>query len=296
MDIASILLLVLKSSILLTVLSLGLRASWHDAFYLFREPSLLLRSMLSMNVIMPLVAATLVVSFDLPAPVPVALVALAVSPVPPMLPKKELKAGGHASYAIGLLVAIALLSIITVPVVVSWFISAFDRTGGIGPLAVAVIVSKTVLAPLGAGLALRHWAPALAEKITRPIALLGTVLLVVTVLPLAYATWPAMQALFGNGTVLIIAAMAVAGLGIGHLLGGPDGEHRTVLALSTTSRHPGIALAAAVAAGSESKSVLAAILLYVIVAILVSIPYVAWRRRQSVATDIPVTSSERASR
>jgi bile acid:Na+ symporter, BASS family len=287
MDIASILLLVLKASIVLTVLSLGLRASWQDALYLFREPSLLLRSMLSMNVIMPLVAATLVVSFNLPVPVPIALVALAVSPVPPMLPKKELKAGGHASYAVGLLVAIALLSIITVPVVVSWFISAFDRAGGIAPLAVAVIVSKSVLAPLAAGMALHHWAPALAERITRPIALLGTVLLVATALPLAYASWPAMRALFGNGTVLIITAMAVAGLGIGHLLGGPDGEHRTVLALSTTSRHPGIALAAAVGAGGEAKSVLGAILLYVIVAVLVSIPYVAWRRRQSVATAVP---------
>jgi bile acid:Na+ symporter, BASS family len=296
MDIAATLFLVLKTSIVLTVLSLGLRASWQDALYLFREPSLLLRSMLSMNVIMPLVAATLVVSLDLPVPVPIALVALAVSPVPPMLPKKELKAGGHASYAVGLLVAIALLSIITVPVVVSWFISAFDRTGGIAPLTVAAIVSKSVLAPLAAGLLLRHVAPTLAEKITRPIALLGTVLLVATALPLAYASWPAMHALFGNGTVLIIAAMAVAGLGIGHLLGGPDGDHRTVLALSTTSRHPGIALAAAVAAGGESKSVLAAILLYVIVAVLVSIPYVAWRRRQSAAIELPATSSDGALR
>jgi BASS family bile acid:Na+ symporter len=278
---------------MLTVLSLGLRASWQDAFYLFREPSLLLRSMLSMTVIMPLVAATLVVSFNLPVPVPIALVALAVSPVPPLLPKKELKAGGHASYAVGLLVAIALLSIITVPVVVSWFISAFERTGAVSPLTVAAIVSKSVLAPLVAGMALCHWAPALADKIARPIALLGTVLLVATALPLAYASWPAMQKLFGNGTVLIIAAMAVAGLGIGHLLGGPNGEHRTVLALSTTSRHPGIALAAAVAAGGEAKSVLSAILLYVIVAVLVSVPYVAWRKRQSVVTDIPVPSSKR---
>ena len=290
MDIGSILLLVLKSSILLTVFALGLNATVQDATFLFRNPALLARSLLSMNVIMPLVAAALVVTFDMPISVEVALVALAISPVPPMLPKKELKAGAHASYAVGLLVAIAVLSIVTVPVVISWFIDAFDRTGSISPLLVAKIVATSVFVPLFAGIALRAWAPDIAVRIARPALRLGNVLLIVSALPLAYATWPAMQALFGNGTVLIIAVMAVTGLFVGHMLGGPEAEHRTVLALSTTSRHPAVALGAAVAAGAEAKSVLAAILLYLIVAILVSIPYVAWRRRTSAAAGTSIAS------
>jgi BASS family bile acid:Na+ symporter len=111
--------------------------------------------------------------------------------------------------------------------------------------------------------------------------MLGTVLLILSALPLIYASWPAIRALVGNGTVLIIAAMAAIALAVGHLLGGPDPDDRTVLALSTASRHPAIALAVAVAAGAESKPELAAILLYLIVAALVSVPYVAWRKRQS---------------
>ncbi len=291
MDVASILLLVLKSSIVLTVLSLGLNATWQDATYLFRQPGLLVRSVLSMNVIMPLVAAGLVVVFDLPISVEIALVALAISPVPPILPKKELNAGGHASYAVGLLVAIGLLAIVTVPLAVSWFSSAFDRAGEIAPLAVAKIVLMTVLAPLSAGIALRQWLPALAERIARPLALLGMILLIGSGLPLAYASWPAIHALFGNGTVLIITAMTVIGLAVGHLLGGPQADNRTVLGLSTASRHPAIALAAAVAGGAETKSALAAILLSLIVALLVSIPYVAWRRRQSLATQTSLASA-----
>jgi bile acid:Na+ symporter, BASS family len=281
MDIAAILLMVIKASILLTVLGLGLNASWQDALSLFRQPWLLIRSVLSMNVIMPLVAAGLVVAFDLPASVKIALVALAVSPVPPVLPKKELKAGGHASYAVGLLVAIGLLATISVPVAVTWFANAFDRSADIAPLAVAKIVLTSVLAPLAAGIALRQWFPAFAQRIARPVATLGNVLLIASALPLAYASWPAVRALFVNGTVLIVAGMAVIGLVVGHVLGGPKGEDRTVLALSTTSRHPAIALTAAVATGAEAKSQLAAILLYVIVALIISMPYVAWRRRQA---------------
>ncbi len=281
MDLASLLPLVIKASILFMVLGLGLNASWRDAWYLLREPLLLVRSLLSMYVIMPLVATALVVAFDLPVAVKIALVALALSPVPPVLPKKQLKAGGHASYAISLLVVMAALSIVIVPIAVSWFTAAFDRTGQIAPLAVAKVVLASVLAPLAVGLAVRQWAPAFAKKIARPVATLGTVMLILSALPLAYAAWPDIRALFGNGTVLIIATMAAIGLVIGHVLGGPHFDDRTVLALSTTSRHPAVALAVAVAVGAESKPGLAAILLYLIVAMLVSIPYVVWRKRQS---------------
>jgi BASS family bile acid:Na+ symporter len=291
MDLASLLPLVIKASIVLMVLALGLNAHWQDALYLFRKPWLLTRSLLSMSLIMPLVAAGLVVAFALPMPVKIALVALAVSPVPPILPKKQLKAGGHAPYAIGLLVAIAVLAIITVPIAVSLFTSAFDRAGGIAPLAVAKVVLASVLAPLAIGMALREWAPALAERIARPVATLGTVLLIISALPLAYASWPEIRALIGNGTVLIVAVMVAIGVVVGHVLGGPDADDRTVLALSTASRHPAVALGVAVAVGAESRSGLAAILLYLIVATAVCIPYVAWRRtRQSIAARSPVPS------
>jgi BASS family bile acid:Na+ symporter len=148
---------------------------------------------------------------------------------------------------------------------------------------VAKIVLTSVLAPLAAGIALRQWLPGLAERIARPLALLGMILLIGSGLPLAYASWHAIHALFGNGTVLIIAGMTAIGLAVGHLLGGPYAEDRTVLALSTVSRHPAIALAAAVAGGAETKAAFAAILLSLVVALLVSIPYVAWRRRASLA-------------
>jgi bile acid:Na+ symporter, BASS family len=283
MEFASLLVLAVKVSIILTVLGLGLSATWQDAFYVFRNPSLLIRSFLSMNVIMPLVAAALVIAFDLPPTVKIALLALAISPVPPILPKKELKAGGYASYSIGLLVAIALLSIIVVPVSAAWFADAFERNGSITASRVAVVVLTSILAPLLIGIVFRQVFPAAAEKIAGPAALLGAILLVVSALPLLYASLPAIRALFGNGTVLIIAAMAGIGLLIGHLLGGPHPDDRTVLALSTASRHPGIALAVAVAVGAETKPELAAIVLYLNVAGLVSIPYVAWRRKQAAA-------------
>ncbi len=284
---ADILLVAIKASILLTVLAIGLNANWRDATFLFRRPALLLRSLLAMNVLMPLVAAVLAAAFNLPTPIKVALVALAISPVPPILPKKQLKAGGDESYAIGLLVAIAVLAIVIVPVSVSLFAGIFGRVAAMSPLTVAKAVVASVLAPLAVGIVVQEWRPALAKRLAGPVGLVGTLLLFASALPLLYFAWPIIASMLRDGAALLLAAMALCGLAIGHVMGGPGNDSRTVLALSTASRHPAIALAIGVAAGEESKRELAAVLMYVVVAVIVSIPYVMWRKRVAGRTAAP---------
>jgi BASS family bile acid:Na+ symporter len=56
-----------------------------------------------------------------------------------------------------------------------------------------------------------------------------------------------------------------------------------VLALSTASRHPAVALTVATSGVMQTKQELGAVLLYVVVSVLVSLPYVMWRRRQAAA-------------
>ena len=281
MTLADLIPLGITTSIVLLVVGIGLHARPRDAISLLRQPGLLLRSLLSMTIIMPLVAAGLVLAFKLPSEVNVALVALAVSPVPPLLPKKERKAVGDVSYGIGLSVTVAVLAVVTVPLTASWLGSAFDRSGDVAAMTVAKLVLTTVLLPLAFGMAMQRWAPGLASKVARPLAVVGLVLLVASALPLLFALWPAVKAMFSEAAGMAISTMAVVGLAVGHLLGGPNADDRTVLALSTTSRHPAVALAVTAAAGVPTQPALAAILLYVTVAFLVSMPYLAWRHRAS---------------
>jgi BASS family bile acid:Na+ symporter len=279
MSLTTLIPLVLKVSIALNVIGLGLNASPQDATYLFRRPHQLLRSLLAMNVVMLLCAAALAINFDLHRAVKIALVALAVSPIPPMLPKKTLKAGGEASYTIGLLVAAALLAIVFVPVAVELLGRAFGTPSHMSPGAVALLVLMTVLVPLVVGIAVQSLAATFAARIARPISLVATVLLIASAFPVLFTAWPTIVSLTGNGTILALAAFVVVGLAVGHLLGGPDPEDRTVLALATASRHPGVALAIAHANFPEQQLVLAAVLLYLLVSAIVSLPYLAWRRR-----------------
>jgi bile acid:Na+ symporter, BASS family len=293
MDLATLIPLGLKASVAIMVFGLGLSSTFDDTVYLFRRPSEFVRSLLAMAIVMPLVATLLAALFDLHQAVKIALIALAISPVPPLLPKKQRKAGGRASYAVGLLVAAALLSIVFVPVAVEVLGRGFGtNTHHISFLAVARLAMMAVLGPLLTGLLFRSIAPAIAERIVRPISLIATVLLFACALAVLVSAWQPIVSLIGNGTIVALAAFVVIGLMTGHLLGGPDPEDRSVLALATAARHPGVALAIASANFPEQKLASAAILLYLVLSAILTIPYVMWRKRHAEISDTIATAKE----
>jgi bile acid:Na+ symporter, BASS family len=88
--------------------------------------------------------------------------------------------------------------------------------------------------------------------------------------------------LVGDGTVLAIAAVVVTGLLAGHWLGGPDPDDRTALAIAASMRHPGVALTIARLNFPEEPLVPAAVFLFLLVNVIVTLPYGAWRRRMHI--------------
>jgi len=288
---ASLILLVLKASILLTVFAIGLSTRPQDVTYVLRRPGLLVRSLVSINVVMPLFAACMIAVTHLQPAVQIALISLSVSPIPPMLPKKARKAAGDASYAIGLLVVAAILAIPFVPLAVHWLGKAFSTEAEISPATIALILAINVLAPLGAGILVHHVSHPIAERIARPLSVFASILLIASVLPILFTQTPAILSLIGNGTLAAVAAFVLVGLACGHLLGGPDPTNRAVLALTTSSRHPGIAAAIASANFSQQKLVGSAILLYLLVNVLMSVLYKKWfEHRHPEAKDLVSTN------
>src|SRR5882672_1126475 len=157
--------LAFQVSIFCTVFGLGLRAAPVDLLYLLQRPGLLLRSLLAVLVIMPVLAVVLAMMFDFRPVAEIALIALAISPVPPLLPKKEAKAGGRQSYGLALMVTLALLAIVTVPLSVEILQRVFGRPLGAAPGAIARVVLMMALLPLVAGMVVRAMRPALAERV-----------------------------------------------------------------------------------------------------------------------------------
>ncbi len=286
MNLAALIPVALKTSIFLTVFGIGLKATLGDATWLLRHPGQLGKSLMAMNVLVPLFAVALAAAFDLHPVVKIALVLLAVSPVPPFLPKKLLKAGGHQSYVYGLLLAATLLSLVLVPVSVAFIGRLFGRDVHVASSVILQAVLTAILLPLAAGMSVRAIMPNVAERLEPVVTKVGGVLLLAAV-PIIFTAWPAISMLIGNGSVGAIVAMVLAGLAVGHLLGGPDEDNRTVLGLASASRHPGVAMAVAHATFPSQKLVPAAVLLYLLVSIVVTLPYVNLRKRRQAAVATP---------
>jgi BASS family bile acid:Na+ symporter len=279
---ASLIPVVLRGSIALTVLGLGLESSLADATYLLRRPAELLKALLSMNIVMPAVAVVIASAFDLHPAVKITLIALSVSPVPPILPRKASSADGHASYAIGLLVVAGLLSIVFAPATLEVIQRIVGIELGVSPIPIIKLVLTTVVGPLAIGIGVGHFAATFAKRITRPVTFTGFGLLLAATLPIVFTSRTAVASLIGNGTVLALAAFIVVGLVTGYALGGPAFDHRTVLALATSSRHPGIALVIANTNFPEQKLAAAAVVLYLLVNVIIGIPYGRWSKRRVV--------------
>jgi BASS family bile acid:Na+ symporter len=272
--------LALQGSILMTVFSFGLRATPGDVLYVFRQPALLGRSILAMFAIMPIVALALTSAFALRPPVEIMLIALAISPVPPLLPGRQKKAGGDASFGLGLMVIIGALSIVIVPLAVHLLAQYAARPLTTSPDAIAELVLKAAIGPLAAGMACRALLPGFAARTAKPIELIATVLLGLGVLAVLAREMPAVLSVIGNGSLLAFAAFVAVGLSAGHLLGGPRADDRLVLALSTATRHPMIALTVAKANFPDEPMLGAAVLLYLLVGLLIGIPYQVWQNRR----------------
>jgi BASS family bile acid:Na+ symporter len=279
-DTKQLVLLVLQVAIFATVFGFGLQAKLEDLTYVLRRPGLLLRSLLAMFVVMPILVVILVKVFEFRMPVEVILVVLAISPIPPLLPNRERKAGGLPSYGLGLMLVLGVAAIVLTPLLVEVMARVFDRPVTMSPGAIARIVVVMILVPLIAGMIVRALIPRVAAWLQNPVRWAAMGLLVLGVLAVLAGSWSAIWAATGGGTLLAVFAFIVVGLAVGHVLGGPDPEHAAVLALSTACRHPAIALAVA-SANYPNERFGGIILLYLLVSVIAAIPYVKWQRQRA---------------
>ena len=278
----------LVTGLLLLVTTLGLQASSGDATSLLSQPGRLFQSLTSMLVVMPVVAAALVFAFHLDRTVNIALVTLSLSPVPPFLPPRNIKAGGAPSYAIGLLVATSLVSIVYVPLALVLLELVFGIPLRLPASKVIVPIGWTVFLPLLGGLLVRRFAPDVAARVAGPAGRLASLLLVAGLIPLLATSLPKAMPLVGNGTLAAMLVFCLIGLGVGHLLGGPATGDRATLALSTAARHPGVAMAIAKVNFPEQTLVLPTVLLYIVLNTIVTLPYTRWAARQT--TPLPAST------
>lgn len=254
------------------VFGLALRARLVDALALFRDWRAGLRVFAAMYVAVPAAAIVLVLLIDPPTPVKIAMVALSFSPVPPILPKKQVKAGGGTSYVTGLLVLATATSLIAAPIGIALASLIFGIDASVGFTTALPILLMTIGAPLAVGLLAQRLFGEKAAAVGSKIGAVAMIMLAIGVLALLASLATAMWSLVGDGTVLAALAMIGAGLAAGYALAGPSPSDKTALALAAASRHPGAALAITAVAFPDEHLASAAIWLFTLISTVVSLP------------------------
>ncbi len=279
MDPATLLKLAVVGSIVLIVLSIGLSAPPGSIRTGFGQPAAIGRAMLSMFVALPLVALLVTWALPLDPAARVALLALAVSPMPPILPMKESKLGGGMDYALAIQVAASVTALVAAPLLILLAVQIFGQRHGFDPVGVSRTILVTIIAPLGAGIGVAALLPALAARLAGPIRLVGTVMLAVGLVIIIWKAAPGIRDAATGPTLLAVVLITAAGLALGHALGGPEAGNRHALAVATASRHPGVAIGLASATDLVAKQpIVAVVLLYLLAGAMLSAPYAKWAK------------------
>ena len=155
----------LPISVIANMFGLGLRVVWSEVAPFRERPWLMLRSLASVILLVPLAALCIILLLK-PAPaVAVGLAILLASPAAPMqLVRVVASREGSLPYMVSLHLSLALLALLTVPATLYLFSLALGFQIEAGVLVVAKVVGATVLAPLGIGILLRAFYPELPTR------------------------------------------------------------------------------------------------------------------------------------
>ena len=130
----------------------------------------------------------------------------------------------------------------------------------------------------------RHFWPALAERIADPIISTAGIILLGLILLIVVTQFTAIIGI-GLPAFLLIVVATLAALTIGHSLGGPEPNDRTALAFACASRFPALGLLVASLNFPNAKP-MPIVVAYLLIANLTAMPYMRWRKNQFKAQNL----------
>lgn len=276
---------VLPLGLAFIMFSLGLDLTVEDFKRVLKRPFVVLVGMLNQIVLVPLVAYGIAIGFGLPAELAVGLMILSFCPGGVTSNIMTRLAKGDVALSVSLTAVVSLLSMLTVPLLVTWAVTHF-----MGSEAPPVTVARLALSmflitalPVLLGLTFRHFKSTLAIRIEPNIARIATILFVIIVVAALAGNWTLFLdnlAILGPSVIVLNVLLLILGTLISKLLGLGLQEIKTI-AVETGIQNStvGIALGAIVAAqatGFTAFSLPSAV--YGITMYIITIPVLLWVR------------------
>ena len=265
--------------------SLGLGLGVADFRRVMKFPRAFAVGLLNQVVLLPLIAFGLAHAFGLSPVFAVCLMILALCPGGVTSNLLTKLAGGNAPLSISLTAATSLLSILTVPLLVSFSVSHFMQEEALKVNITGLSLKMFFLTalPVALGMTFTARAPVLAERIGPGVSRTAIGLFILIIIAALAQNWVVFSSNLGSlAPVSVVLNLAMLGLGLvsGQLLGLKRRE-ATAISIESGVQNGTLAIAVGsfVAAANEQalppETVPAAV--YSITMYLVCVPFVVWR-------------------
>jgi BASS family bile acid:Na+ symporter len=277
---------VAATTLLIIMFHMGLGAIPGQWRWVWRHRALMAKALLSVLVLLPLLALAVSIPLELPWQEEIGIILMAIAPGAPLALRRSLRAGGHAAFAPVLQIALALAAVVSMPVWL-WFLNFwYHGHASVSPWDVARQVFAAQILPLAAGMLAQRLLPKAAVDWLRIwLQKLGILMLAAFLLLAMLDVW---RDVIGatRGLVFAIVVITALALAMGHALGRPRATVRTVVAIATAARNPGLALLVGILNGASSRT-MDTILAYVVFSALTVTVYTFSRRTTTRARAIP---------
>lgn len=276
--VVNILKIVAPLSVALIVLSEGLGIAPRQVLdYFNKRTGLIARALVAALVLVPAAALALILLLKPSPAVGIALAILVACPPAPLMVSTASRQGASAAFIASLHLCLAACAFVTVPTILYLLAIPLGFKAVVGTGMMAWVLSRTILIPLVLGMAIRKLFPDSADTLARVLGRAGNIALIVVVGFVLIALYPALLAM-DRWSYLVIAAVSVAALTIGEVLGPPDPHERTALAVECGARHPALAITIGGASIGPERA-LPALVPCVITFIVIAWVYLSLRRR-----------------
>jgi BASS family bile acid:Na+ symporter len=258
MTIERLLNLLVTVTLIEMMVAVGLGVAVADLGRVAKDARLLMRASIINYLMVPAGTVALLLLFQAPPMVSGGFLILAVCPGAPFGPPCTKIAKGNVGASVGLMIFLAASSAVVAPLLLQLLLPLLAGSQSLHIDAVKLVgtLLATQLVPFCAGLALRHWRPALAVWLQRPANQLSA-FLNLTVVVFILATQFRMLAAIPVRAYVGMSILFIGSVTAGWLLGFPGRDDRKAMALTTSLRNVGVALVIATASFSGTAAVTA---------------------------------------
>jgi bile acid:Na+ symporter, BASS family len=232
-----------------------------------RDYPRLIRAIVASMIVVPVVGVAIVHMLALSPEIATGVTLMALAPgVPFVVASGGKKHGGSQSLAVALAFIMQFLAIFFVPLAAKATLPV-QEAGSFHPLRTIVTLLVLQLVPLVAGIAISNRAPALAERMSRPVSLIFVIALLVVLISELPEIARAFATTYGSRGTIASVIIVLLSLLTGWALGGPEIEYRRTTTIATALRNFGICLAIANASFPDTV-VGPAVIVYLIVQLI----------------------------